>query len=185
MTKPIFIAEVKLKSPFGWKASQSWDELFEIANEHGDWLSIHTESRWSGSLSLLKEAREKTRKPILAKGIHETDESVNRAFDFGADYVLVVGRVPMVHQEKCLIEPSSFEQIQDISPEAKLVWNQRDLKTGEEKPEPIHFVRSQWNGWLCQASLIKGRHQVVKDIDAFIVGSHLAQFVNHGQPQQT
>ncbi|MCC7543773.1 hypothetical protein IT415_03665 [bacterium] len=100
---PIIIAEVKTQSPFGFCAKQSWDELFVFANTYGDWLSIHTDPRWGGSLELIRKARSLTGKPILTKGIHATDSDIVNALATGADYVLVVCRLPKIHLEKCLI----------------------------------------------------------------------------------
>jgi len=104
------IAEVKTKSPFGFRSKKSWDELFRIANEHGDWLSIHTDPRWGGSFELIKKARSLTKKPILAKGIHRSDKDIKQALKLGANYVLVVGRIPKAHLNKLLIEPENLSQ---------------------------------------------------------------------------
>ena len=68
MKRPFeLIAEVKTASPFGWSSNRSWEELFDLANQYGDIISIHTDSRWGGSFDLLKQARQQTTKPILAK----------------------------------------------------------------------------------------------------------------------
>ena len=40
------IAEVKLISPFGFKSSKSWNELFGIASTLGDMISVHTDPGW-------------------------------------------------------------------------------------------------------------------------------------------
>jgi len=43
------IAEVKNRSPFkGVTFEKSWDELFEIAADIGDIISVHTNPRWGG-----------------------------------------------------------------------------------------------------------------------------------------
>src|SRR4051812_45555141 len=105
------IAEVKTGSPFGYRSEKSWDELFAIASEAGDIVSIHTDSRWGGSFELVKKARSLTTKPILAKGIHATDAEIEQAIEAGADYVLVVGRVPALYIEKCLIEPLTLDEL--------------------------------------------------------------------------
>src|SRR5580698_3732423 len=89
------IAEVKAQSPFGYKSSKNRDELFELACRAGDIISIHTDLRWGGSFELLADARTKTDKPILAKGIHADDVLVEQAIECGADYVLIVGRFPI------------------------------------------------------------------------------------------
>ncbi|MBP6974654.1 MAG: hypothetical protein KBB54_01790 [Candidatus Pacebacteria bacterium] len=115
------IAEVKTQSPFGFKSEKSWDELFAVANEIGDILSIHTDPRWGGSFDLVRKAKALTNKPILAKGIHATDMEVQQAIDVGADYVLVVGRIPSIHQDKCLIEPLTLAELKKIPDNLKVV----------------------------------------------------------------
>ena len=39
------IAEVKTISPYGFKSDKSWEELFKIADEIGDIISVHTDKR--------------------------------------------------------------------------------------------------------------------------------------------
>src|SRR3989338_2239372 len=121
------IAEVKTQSPFGYKSDKTWDELFYVAEKIGDIISIHTDSRWGGSFNLIKKARSLTNKPILAKGIHEKDNDIKTAIDLGADWVLVVGRIPKVHKEKCIIEPVTLEQLKTIPKNLRAVWNARNL----------------------------------------------------------
>ncbi len=171
------IAEVKTKSPFGWKSEKTWDELFESANRVGDIISIHTDERWDGSFDLLKKARSLTSKPILAKGIHATDDLIERAIGSGADWVLCVGRIPEVHIEKCLIEVNTVEELKTISPSMKVVWNSRDLKTGGLKSETFEQAREIFQGWLCQASNIKTIDDIKRGADAVLVGTHLEEFV--------
>ena len=65
------IAEVKTQSPFGFRSDKNRDELFAVANQIGDIISIHTDPRWGGSFELVKKARALTKKPILAKGIRQ------------------------------------------------------------------------------------------------------------------
>jgi indole-3-glycerol phosphate synthase len=86
------VAEVKMKSPFGFISNSSWEEQFKLAEMIGDIISVHTDSRWGGSLDEIRKARALTKKPILAKGIHETDDMIDAAVKAGADYVFVVGR---------------------------------------------------------------------------------------------
>lgn len=178
--KPLFIAEVKTISPFGqknnWMSEKSWDELFLLAEKHGDWISIHTDPRWGGSFDLLKKARAKTRKPILAKGIHATDDEIKQAIDCGADYVLVVGRMPDAHISNCLIEPLALEELKLIPDFMKVVWNSRDITTGGVKSETFGEVRKLWKGFLCQASNIVSMKDVDQSADAFIVGGNLPKF---------
>ena len=167
---------MKTESPFGWKSEKTWGELFEVADKIGDMISIHTDLRWGGSFDLIKKARAKTGKPILAKGIHENDSSIQEALDAGADFVLVVGRMPKIHQEKCLIEPLTLEELKTIPKTMRVVWNSRDLKTGGLKTETFEQARALFSGWLCQASNIKTLADVHPRADAVLVGTHLLEF---------
>lgn len=170
------IAEVKTQSPFGFKSEKSWAELFTIANEIGDVLSIHTDPRWGGSFDLIRKAKTLTRKPILAKGIHATDVEVQQAIDAGADYVLVVGRIPFVHTEKCLIEPLALSELENIPEDLKVVWNSRDLSDGGVKRETFEDARQIFKGWLCQASNVKTVQDVKEDANAVLIGTNLTEF---------
>lgn len=172
------IAEVKTQSPFAFVSEYAWDELFTIANEVGDIISIHTDPRWGGSFELVQKARSLTGKPILAKGIHTTDDDIQKAVDAGADYILVVGRIPQIYQEKCLIEPYTLEELENIPEGLKVVWNSRDLKTGGLKKEAFEEARQMWNGWLCQASNIKTIDDIKDGAQAVLVGSYLPEFAN-------
>ncbi len=175
------IAEVKTESPFGWKSEKSWNELFAIANEVGDMLSIHTDARWGGSFELLRKARTLTTKPILAKGIHEDDELIRQALDAGADHVLVVGRVPEFSPEKCLIEPYTLAELTMIPHTMRVVWNSRDLRNGGLKEETFAEARALFPGWLCQASNIRTVNDIQPGADAVLVGTHLETFVASAQ----
>jgi indole-3-glycerol phosphate synthase len=170
------IAEVKTNSPFGWKSDKSWEELFEIADIIGDIISIHTDPRWNGSFDLVTKARSLTKKPILAKGIHPTDYDIEKAINAGADYVLVVGRLPNIHIDKCFIEPTTIKELKSIPKELKAVWNSRDLKTGGQKIETYTDARKVFDGWLCQASNIKSLKDINRYADAVLVGSSLPEF---------
>lgn len=176
MIKPLLVAEVKTKSPFGYQSSQSWEELFALANQFGDILSIHTDARWGGSFDILKNARNLTSKPILAKGIHATDEEIARAVSLGADYVLVVGRVPGVLLEKCWLEPNNLQELASVPSGSKVVWNSRDLQTGGLKKESFADARRVHGGWLCQASNLRTTADIYEGADAVLVGTNLAQF---------
>lgn len=171
------IAEVKTKSPFGFKSDKSWDELFSIANMVGDIISIHTDSRWGGSFDLVKKARGLTSKPILAKGIHATAEEIEKAIECGADYVLVVGRIPKVYLDKCMIEPLTLSELRALPTNLKVVWNSRDLSTGGLKSETFEEARKIFGGWLCQASNIKTVGDIKDGADAVLVGANLIEFV--------
>jgi indole-3-glycerol phosphate synthase len=172
------IAEVKTHSPFGWQSKKTWDELFEVAEQIGDIISVHTDPRWHGSFDLIKKARSLTNKPILAKGIHASDDDIQSAIDAGADYVLVVGRIPKIHQNKCLIEPYSLDELAKIPVGMKAVWNSRDLTTGGLKSETFGDARKVFSGWLCQASNIASMDDIDKSADAVLIGTNLLSFKN-------
>jgi len=186
----VFIAEVKTQSPFGFKSKHTWDELFEVALQVGDMISIHTDALWGGSFSLLEKARKRTNKLILAKGIHENDDLVKNALDAGADWVLVVGRIPTYMPNKCWIEPHSLDEFRkyllDIltanpsqyptSSFNHFVWNSRNLFDGSLKTSSIFDVKDFYSGWLCQASNIKSESDISPYVDAFLVGEHLMEF---------
>ncbi len=178
-----FIAEVKTCSPFGYQTSVPWIDLFQLANRIGDVISIHTDPRWGGSMEDISRACALTRKPILAKGIHKTDAEIIEALGHGAEYVLVVGRVPTFSPitvlEHCMIEPRSFAEISSIPRGHMLVWNSRDLYTGGLKKETVVDVRRVWDGWLCMASNIRTPEDVTSvpvPINAVLIGTHLASF---------
>ena len=147
-----------------------------MAEKVGDMISIHTDSRWGGSFDLIKKAKKLTSKPILAKGIHANDEDIIKALEAGADYVLVVGRIPKIAPEKCLIEPLSLEELSKIPKELRVVWNSRDLSNGELKKETFEQARKMRGGWLCQASNIKSIQDIKEGADAILVGSYLEEF---------
>lgn len=169
-------AEVKTASPFGFESPYSWEELFRVADKIGDVISIHTDARWGGSFDLIQKAKLLTKKPILAKGIHARDEEVLRAIELGADYVLVVGRMPAVHLDKCLIEPHTLDELSQLPLGTKAVWNSRDLNTGGLKEETFEQARELWDGWLCQASNITTVADITPGADAVLVGSCLPEF---------
>jgi len=170
------IAEVKTHSPFSWSSNNTWDELFKVADEIGDIISIHTDNRWHGSFELLQKARKLTQKPILAKGIHRDDKMVQQAIDLGADWILVVGRIPKTHLNKCLIEPLTLQELKSIPSNLRAVWNSRDLTSGGLKKETFAEARALWKGWLCQASNIKTIADIEAGADAVLVGTHLLGF---------
>jgi indole-3-glycerol phosphate synthase len=176
--KTEIIAEVKTVSPYGFRSSKSWDELFTIAESVGDIISIHTDARWGGSFDLIKKAKSLTDKPILAKGIHAMDAEVGKAMDAGADLVLVVGRLPKTGLERCLIEPLDLKGLATLPAGTKAVWNSRDLSTGGLKSESFAQARALWKGWLCQASNIRTVGDIAQGADAVLVGSHLPEFAD-------
>ena len=171
------IAEVKIQSPFGYKSSKSWDDLFAVANKIGDVISIHTDRRWGGSFELLKKARDLTSKPILAKGIHETDDEIQHAINCGADYVLAVGRIPQIEDiQKCLIESLTLSELHCIPKNLKAVWNSRELRDGSIKDDKFANARKVFSGWLCQASNIRTIDDIEDGANAIIVGTNLIEF---------
>ena len=177
MIQQKIIAEVKTTSPFGFRSDKTWEHLFAIAQQAGDIISIHTDSRWGGSFALLKKARAMTRKPILAKGIHANDDDICKAIASGADYVLVVGRIPAIYTEKCFIEPLSLDELRKIPKNYNVVWNTRELATGKHKKETFAQARAIRGGWLCQASNITSIHDIEAGANAVLVGTHLERFI--------
>ncbi|MDE1865147.1 MAG: hypothetical protein KGH94_00705 [Candidatus Micrarchaeota archaeon] len=171
------VAEVKMKSPFGFVSNRSWEEQFELANRVGDIISIHTDERWGGSFDDLRKARSMTNKPILAKGIHETDDLVDEAVRSGADCVLVVGRIPEVHSDIVWVEPLYLRQLDFIPDTYKVVWNARDITTGKPKGETFEQARDRWPGWLCQASFVKHIDDVEGGANGILVGEGLPDFI--------
>jgi indole-3-glycerol phosphate synthase len=170
------IAEVKTHSPFGWTSPHSWDYLFELACRVGDYVAIHTDPRWGGSMDLVRRARSMTDKLILAKGIHRTDDEVREALDAGADFVLVVGRVPNIELTKVYLEPTTLKELWRLPKRAHAVWNARNVWTGERKYETFGEARMLHQGWLCQASFIKSWEDVDRRANAILVGTHLPEF---------
>jgi indole-3-glycerol phosphate synthase len=118
-----------------------------------------------------------TGKPILAKGIHATDEEIEKAVTLDADKVLVVGRIPAVHLGQCFIEPYTLSELRSLPPSTSAVWNSRDLNTGALKPDDFAAARAIHPGYLIQASNIKTIADVDPTADAILVGQHLEQFI--------
>jgi indole-3-glycerol phosphate synthase len=177
------IAEVKTYSPFDqWHSDRSRKQLTRIADKVGDMVAEHTNPRWHGSYDLVTQAKQRTDKPVVAKGIHATDSEVVAAVVAGADYVLVVGRVPEVHIEKCLIEVESLELLRQLPSTVRAVWNARDLSTGRPKEETFEEARQVFSGWLCQASYITLPIDVHPEADAILVGTHLPTYAQAIDP---
>ncbi len=150
--------------------------MFEIATQIGHIISIHTDTRWGGRFEDITRAKLGTDKSIMAKGIHASDEEVEEAFKSGADFVLVVGRVPDANPDKCIIEPNSLQELADLPPEfGNVVWNSRDLSTGGLKRETFAEAREvlPYPKWLCQASNIKTLADIEPTANAILVGTHL------------
>lgn len=179
VTKKVeIITEVKTASPFGYRTEKPWKELFLLAEKVGDIISVHTDARWDGSFELLKRARRLTTKPILAKGIHQNDILVQKAFRHGADFVLVVGRVPKVNPERCFIEPYTLDELKKVPKNLKVVWNSRNLLDGGLKRETFEDARRVFSRWLCQASNLRTVADIKDGADAVLVGTHLQEFVD-------
>jgi indole-3-glycerol phosphate synthase len=180
MNNPIFIAEIKTRSPFGFESGHSFYELASLAIKHGDWISVHVDALWGGDANSLSFVRNLTNKPLLAKGFHHTDEDVEKSLDHGADYVLVVDRLPPIRIiDRCIIEVSDYTRFKswtNIFPDAKFLYNNRDLKTGQVK-------RGEWAkykrcvDWLGLASGIVHPSQIYPDASAFIVGAKLPEYL--------
>jgi hypothetical protein len=135
-------------------------------------------------------------KPTIAKGIFREDRLIQAAFDYGADYVLVVGRIPyvdlarrriaiprgasLISLDRILFEPTCVAQIEALNeidlPRMKVVWNARDLLLGGHKTEGFDEARAAWGGWLCQASFLAGPRDIEPGANAILVGSRLKEF---------
>jgi len=197
------IAEVKTQSPYGYKSEKSFDELLDIAIEKGDIISIHTNPIWGGDFKLLEKARKKTKKPILAKGLHLNDWEFWKATEYGADYVLTVGRVPIgLTLSKVWYEPLFLDEFKEnlkmplISAVDAVVINQRNLLSGENRNTtdffelflskyPVEYTTldelfTKWRNierpQLYLASNIKHKRDVLMRYDGAIIGTHLTSF---------
>lgn len=176
------VAEVKDKSPFGFKNPYSRLKQLEICEKYGDIISIHTDSRWGGSLEWLKTARQLTTKPILAKGFHSEWKDIDNILDMGIDYVLTVDqwdiRLTEVIEEfkqKVWFEYTNFKEL-DLkkcnSLGLTLVWNKRNPRNGEYKIETIDDIRKTYKGKLCQASHIT-KPEDIGNVDYILIGEGL------------
>src|SRR5258706_7213683 len=163
---PIFIAEIKTQSPYGYRAMYPFLTLMDYAITHGDWVSVHTSALWGGDFATLDFVRKNTCKTILAKGLHSTDDDIKRALDHGADYVLVVDRVPYPHAalgqwkvwENCIFELNNMNlftgnlEVYPSFKDQKFVYNTRDLRTGLPKKTNDLDTFIKAGVWVCQAS---------------------------------
>jgi len=182
---PIFIAEIKTQSPFGFKSPHSFMSLMQYAITYGDWISVHTNALWGGDIETLSFVRRNTNKPILAKGFHFTDDDIKRSLDHGADYVLLVDRVAnpaYVDWDKCLFEIHNHYLLEgnlSMYPEfkkQKFVFNSRDLGSGLPKKLWEMDMFTDRGLWTCQASGIYSMGHIQPKANAFIVGEHLVEF---------
>jgi indole-3-glycerol phosphate synthase len=172
------ILDTKTISPFGWDTDQSISERLELATQYADIIAVHTMLKWGGSFDLVRDIRKWNQSFILAKGIHRTDEEIKTLLDYGVDYVLVVGRIPaQKYIDKCMLEPTCLREMDGYPKNSKVVWNARNLVTGLPKKETFEEARERWDGWLCQASMIKSMADVNPKADAIMVGEHMEQIV--------
>lgn len=163
-----------------YKSQLSFHQLLNIANQHGDWISIHDNALWGGDYESISYARLRTDKPILAKGLHSTDDDIQRALDHGANHVLVVGRIPKEDLiNTCLLEPLSYTQFIQMHaqhPNARYVINSRNLTSGEQLYLNMNDY-TKTGAWICQASNIYNPSELKPDISAFLVGTYLDSYV--------
>ena len=196
MNKPIFIAEIKTKSPYGFNSTIPFISLMETAITFGDWISVHTNALWGGDFEALAFVRRNTNKPILAKGLFTSNYDILKAFEFGANYVLVVDRHPdsaegknepiglLAKYQDNIIREMSFSRVSggisfsSVWKYKKYCCNSRDLSTGLPKKcnELDNFL--SLGVWTCQASGIRIPEDVNPKVNAFIVGTHLVEFCN-------
>lgn len=180
--KPLFIAEIKTCSPFGFKSPHSVGFLTKLACQHGDIVAAHTEEAWGGSfnhLAAVANLAHACNKIVIAKGIHANDEDIHKALAHGADLVLVVDRRPPRNLAPvCIWEPTALNDITYASDHTqKIMWNARNLNTGQPKTEGFDTARWLHKGWMIQASFITTPDDVHAKADAFIVGENLPTFV--------
>jgi indole-3-glycerol phosphate synthase len=189
MNKPQFIAEIKLKSPYGFQSIHSFETLTKTAIKYGDIISVHTNPLWGGCFEAIEYIRRLTDKPILAKGIHSKNDDVRKALDYGADYVLIVDRFLYDQSDGYNEIPISKilheigKNIQDKiyqHPDLKYVYNGRDLMNHGLAKKYLDFKKYRdQTKWLCGASLISDPIHVelfYPNCDAFIVGENLMKF---------
>lgn len=174
---PLVVAEIKEKSPFNpaYKAPHRYHQ-FEICEEVGDIISVHTNPDWGGSFEWLAEVRKMTIKPILAKGFHPSIMDVQRALDNGADYVLTVGWCPESDYDARAKIWHECESIHELlnSPAGYRVWNVRNPRTGAKRLVDIDYVYEKMDGdWLCRASCISGPEDVRHAYNAVLIGEGL------------
>ncbi len=167
------VGEAKTFSPF---ADLSGDRVQQVKQLDAcpaiDIISIHTCHWWHGSFEWLVQARFLTRKPILAKGFHDTVRDVERAFDAGADHVLTVGWWP--GDKRCWHECEDIDELSESRAEA-VVWNARNPRTGEKRAHGFaHAVQYSPHGsFNVQASLIRSAEDVHPWADAVLIGEAL------------
>lgn len=193
----LFIAEVKTRSPDGFTATETWEELFELAQAHGDIVSVHTSPDYGGSWALLEYACKKSRRPVLAKGFHSTHSEVNEAFRRGANFVLQVAE--SVRQDnprewsnyycthkwdnRVVVEASNLFVLNKLLQQKvqSLAWNTRIPTTGADNPVAFADVLQVLppNFPILQASNIKTPLDIHPQAGGYIVGTHLKKFIDY------
>src|SRR6185369_8117523 len=182
MKKPIFIAEIKTVSPFGFKSPYDKDLLEYLAIGCGDYVSSHTDPRWGGSMNNLALLKQKLKnqgrkQKLVAKGIHQHDGFIKAALDYGADYVVVVGRIPAKkYLSKCWLEPLTehqYPEMKKAKPNA-IILNSRNLMGGKDREWTVKVKPKGIK--LIQASNIKTVGEIQPWADGYIVGANLPQF---------
>ena len=91
---------------------------------------------------------------------------------------MVVGRIPKLYAEKCIIEPLTLEELRNIPESLRVAWNSRDLTTGGAKKETFAEARKIFKGLLCQASNIKTVADIQPGANAILVGTYLTEFAD-------
>lgn len=184
------IAEVKLRSPFGYRSTSSWETALHHATALGDIISIHTDTKRFGGPGMCGTSRpspialalSSTRKPILAKGVHWTDAEVDAAFAQGATFVLTVGRD--TGRPGCWFEPTHAQltrrRQQWLPQSGVVVLNRRNLATGElVDTATMGRWRAQFspNVPIVYASGYTAADEVPTDGWGVIVGEGLRQWI--------
>lgn len=179
------VAEVKTKSPFKAIDLSRYGPLetrdivrWLDACPWADIISVHTNPLWGGTFWWLEVARGLTKKPILAKGFHDTIRDVEDAFKYGADCCLTVNWWP--GDERCWMECHSGNEIA-LCAAPRAVWNARNPRTGGTAGLRVHDAvrlrkHARWdnpNGWVCQASMIRCAADVHPEVDAVLIGEGL------------
>lgn len=187
--KPTLILDTKDMSPFGWESKLTWMAQFAFAENHADIIAVHSMPEFGGTDSRIQIAIAETKKKILVKGIHRTDDEIQKYLDMGADYVLVVGRLPdKKYWDKCMMEPTCIAEIKNwdlkgvkFEDVPMLVWNTRNLVTGLPKIEKFDEYYRTSIGWVCQASMIESIEDINPNADAIMVGTHMRKIVKELQ----
>lgn len=182
--KPLIVAEIKQRSPFGWVNPMHWRDQLAVCESVGDIISVHTNPLWGGSWDQLDVIRQRTSKPILAKGFHDTVHDVQRALDCGAEHVLTVGWHPDLLSHpglyyRCWHEVGSLVELSETLA-TRAVWNARCPRTGMPRRGDrgsVAWANGQrpYSQWLCQASHIRGPEDVMAGMDAILIGEGLYQ----------